>query len=321
MRAAFYTGYGSPEKIILKEADMPLTGNHDLLVEVHATTVNRTDCAILKGSLLMRLFTGINKPKRPVPGTDFAGKVLQTGRLVTEFKPGDRVFGFDDMGLLSQAQYTTIKADKDVFKIPVSLQYNQAVALLEGVHYAVNFINKVSLHPRQKVLVNGATGAIGSALVQLSKYHGLEVTATCRKEHMDLVRTLGADKVIDYTREDFLKVNETYDYVFDSVGKSTFGECKNILKEGGIYISSELGPRAENPFLALTTKFFGSKKVIFPIPVDRKASIKLILNLYSKGAFKPVIDRTFPLYDIQEAYRYVASGQKVGNVILAVDHE
>ncbi|WP_028978781.1 NAD(P)-dependent alcohol dehydrogenase [Sporocytophaga myxococcoides] len=318
MKAAYYTLYGSPDNFSIKEVDIPFPGENDLLVEVHTTTVNRTDCAILEGSWLMRLFTGFFKPQKAIPGTDFAGKVIRTGKNVTQFKPGDKVFGFDDMGLLSHAQFLVVNCNKAISHIPEGLSYEEAVASLETVHYAVNFINKIKTHPRQKVLINGAAGGIGSVLVQLSKYYELGVTATCRTEHVGLVTELGADKVINYTKEDFLNTDEKFDFVFDAVGKSTFGKCKAILKDGGIYISSELGPNAENPFLALITKFTGSKKVKFPIPFDTKASIKFILGLIAKGKFKPVIDRTYTLEEVQDAFRYVASGQKVGNVILMV---
>lgn len=318
MKAAYYTQYGSPDNFSIKEIDIPFPGENDLLVEVHTTTVNRSDCAILEGSWLIRLFTGLLRPKKAIPGTDFAGKVIRTGKNVTQFKHGDRVFGFDDMGLLSHGQFLIVNSNKAISHIPEGLSYEEAASSLETVHYAVNFINKIKTHSGQKVLINGATGGIGSVLVQLSKYYELNVTATCRTEHMDLVKRLGAGKVIDYTKEDFLNTNDKFDFVFDAVGKSTFGKCKAILKEGGIYISSELGPNAENPFLALITKFTGSKKVKFPIPFDTKASIKFILDLIAKGKFKPVIDRRYTLEEVQEAFRYVASGQKVGNVILSV---
>jgi NADPH:quinone reductase-like Zn-dependent oxidoreductase len=318
MKAAYYTQYGSPDNFSIKEVSIPFPSENDLLVEVHATTVNRTDCAILEGSWLMRLFTGLFKPQKAIPGTDFAGKVIQIGKNVTQFKPGDRVFGFDDMGLMSHAQFLVVNRNKALSMIPDNLSYEDAVASLETVHYAVNFINKIKTQPGQNVLINGATGGIGSVLVQLSKYYGLKVTATSRTEHMPLVKELGADIVIDYNKEDFLNTNKKFDFIFDAVGKSTFGKCKSILKDGGIYISSELGPNAENPFLALTTKFTGSKKVKFPIPFDTKASIKFILDLTSKEKFKPVIDRRYTLEKVQEAFRYVASGQKVGNVILSI---
>jgi len=321
MKAAFYTQYGSPDNISVKNISTPNPGDHDLLIEVHAATVNRSDCAILEGSWIIRLLTGLSKPKKPVPGTDFAGRVVQTGKKVSGFKPGDRIFGFFDMGLMSHAEYLTVRPTKAIRHIPEGLSYADAVSSLESVHYAINFINKVKTHPGQKVLINGATGAIGSALVQLSRFYGLEITATCRTEHIEIVKKLGARQVIDYTKESFLKTEERYDYVFDAVGKSTFGQCKSILKAGGVYISSELGPRAENPFLALITQIAGSKKVKFPIPFDVRASITFILDLIEKGRFQPLIDRTYTLDEIQEAFSYVASGQKAGNVVLLIKKE
>ncbi len=213
---------------------------------------------------------------------------------------------------MSYAQFLVINHQKVISLIPDTLSYEEAVSSLEGVHYAINFINKVKIHPGQKVLINGATGGIGSVLVQLARYYELNVTATCRAEHFELVKNIGANQVIDYTKEDFLNTEEKYDFVFDAVGKSTFGKCKSVLKDGGVYISSELGPRAENPFLALSTKIAGGKKVKFPIPFDPSASIAFILDLIGKGKFQAVIDRTYALADIQEAFRYVSSGQKRG---------
>lgn len=213
---------------------------------------------------------------------------------------------------MSYAQFLVINHQKVISLIPDTLSYEEAVSSLEGVHYAINFINKVKIHPGQKVLINGATGGIGSVLVQLARYYELNITATCRAEHFELVKNIGANQVIDYTKEDFLNTEEKYDFVFDAVGKSTFGKCKSVLKDGGVYISSELGPRAENPFLALSTKIAGGKKVKFPIPFDPSASIAFILDLIGKGKFQAVIDRTCALADIQEAFRYVSSGQKRG---------
>lgn len=316
MKAVFYTRYGLPDVLSIKEVPVPEIKDNEILVKVFATTFNRTDCAIVSGPLIMRLFTGLFKPKAPVPGTDFAGQVEKTGKNVSLYKPGDRVFGFDDLGLASHAQYMTIRQDKPLSTIPESISYEQAAASLEGVHYAINFTNKVTIKPGHKVLVNGATGAIGSALVQLLKAQEAYVTATCATDNINMVKSIGADKVIDYTKEDFTKDNEVYDYVFDAVGKSTFSKCKALLKEKGIYVSSELGPNAQNLFLALFTPLLGGKKVIFPFPANIKASIDLIKALIEKGKFIPVIDKKYPLEKIREAYEYARSGQKIGNVIL-----
>ncbi len=316
MKAANYNKYGSPENFFIQEMPAPVPDANELLIEVYASTVNRSDCAILEGSWIMRLTSGLSKPRRNISGTDFAGKVIQIGEKVTQFKVGDRVFGFNDLGLNSHAEFLAINADKAVSVIPDNLSYEEAAASLETAHYAINFLNKVKTYPGQKVLINGGTSGIGSVLVQLSGYYELNIAATCRTEHMTLVKNMGAHHVVDYTNESFLHSNDKFDFVFDAVGKSTFGQCKAVLKDGGIYISSELGPYAQNPFLALATKFGASKKVKFPIPFDTKASIRFITSLIEQKKFKPLIDRKYALDDIQEAFKYVSSGQKVGNVII-----
>ena len=249
----------------------------------------------------------------------FAGQVEAVGKGITSFQAGERVWGFNDSGLASHAQYLTIPEHAAVLKIPENISYEQAAAGAEGAHYAYNFINKVALKAGQKVLVNGATGAIGSAAVQMLKSMGLYVTAVCNTPNVALVTALGADKVVDYQKKDFTRTEEQYDFVFDAVGKSTFSRCKPLLKPGGTYISSELGPHAENLYLPLLTKIRGGKKVVFPIPSDIKGSLRFIQNLLETGQFKPVIDRKYPLEQIAEAYTYVASGQKTGNVIIGFE--
>ncbi len=319
MKAAIYKKYGSPGVLRIKEVEKPAPKDNEVLIRVYATTVNRTDCAILRAKpFFIRLFTGLLKPDKPIPGTDFAGKIEAVGKNVTSLKAGDKVFGFDDRGLSSHAQYMTLPEDNALATMPDNITYEQAAASIEGAHYAYNFINKVDLKSGQKVLVNGATGAIGSAAVQLLKYFGANVTAVCKTENTELVKSIGASQVIDYTKEDFTKSNEKYNFVFDTVGKSTFSKCKPLLEPGGVYISSELGPMAQNVFLPLITPLFGNKKVIFPIPTDRVGSVLLIRKLSEEGKFKAVIDRKYSLEEIAEAYRYVEKGQKTGNVIITL---
>lgn len=319
MKAATRFHYGPPEALQVMDTKQPLPNDGELLLRVHATTVNRTDCAILQARpFIMRFFTGLFKPKQPITGTDFAGVVEATGRQAYRFRVGDRVCGFDDNGLASQAEYLTLSEDKAIARIPDNISFQEAVASLEGAHYAFYFIEKIPLKPGQKALVNGATGAIGSALVQFLAHHDLRVTAVCRGKHEAQVKALGAERVIDYTREDFTRDAETYDYVLDAVGKSTFFRCRRLLAKNGIYLSSELGPWSQNVFLALLTPLAGGKKVIFPIPYDIKKSMTFILRLLENGKFKPLLDKTYSLADITEAYRYVASGQKVGNVVITI---
>ena len=325
MKAIVYTKYGPPDVLQLKEIAKPIPKDNEVLIKIHATTVNRTDCATIRAKpFFMRIVTGLFKPKKQIPGTEFAGEIEAVGKSVSSLKVADKVFGFDDQGSGSQAQYMTISQDNGLTTIPRDTTFEQAAASTEGAHYAYNFIKKVNLKSGQKVLVNGATGAIGSAAVQLLKYLGLKVTAVCNTKNIELVKSLGADKVIDYTKEDFTKDEEKYNFIFDTVGKSSFFKCKPLLQSGGIYISSDLGYMAQNVFLSLITPIIkpmiGNKKTIFPVPTDIKGSILLIKKLIEEGNFKAVIDRKYPLKQIVEAYKYVEAGHKTGNVVITVEH-
>ncbi len=325
MKALVYTKYGSPDILQLKEVEKPVPKDNEVLIKVHATTVNRTDCATIRAKpFFMRIVTGLLKPKKNIPGTEFAGDIEATGKNVSSLKIGDKVFGFDDMCAGSHAQHMTIIED-NVVTIPEKINYAQASASSEGAHYAYNFINKVNPKKGQNVLVNGATGAIGSAAVQLLKYFDIDVTAVCATENIELVKSLGANKIIDYTKEDFTKGEKKYNFIFDTVGKSSFFKCKHLLQPGGIYLSSDLGYLAQNIFLPLITPIIkpliGNKKTVFPVPVETRSSILLIKKLIEQGKFKAVIDRKYPLEKIADAYRYVEKGQKTGNVVIVVDHD
>ena len=206
---------------------------------------------------------------------------------------------------------------EELFLIPEKLDYKEAAASLEGANYAYTFIHKVNIQSGQKVLINGATGGIGSALLQFVRQYDVKITATCNTKNIQLLQSLGADKIYDYTKEDFTEDIDKYDFIFDAVGKSTFGKCKLLLKENGIYISSELGPYSQNIFYPLLTSK-SSKKVIFPLPYSKQKTIPYISSLLEKGKFKPVIDREYSLEDISKAYEYVLTGEKTGNVIINV---
>ncbi|TNE53079.1 MAG: NAD(P)-dependent alcohol dehydrogenase [Bacteroidetes bacterium] len=321
MKAITREQYGSPDLLQLKDINKPVAGDQELLVRVHAATVNRTDCAILRAQPpVMRLVTGLLKPRIPVTGTDFAGTVDAVGAAVTGFKAGDKVFGFDDNGLASHAEYLVISEKKAVMTMPENCSFEAAAASMEGAHYAFNFINKISLDNSHRVLINGASGAIGSAALQLAKYFGATVTAVCNSKNMERIRSLGADRVIDYEKEDFTADHEQYHFVFDTVGKSSFGRCKKLLLPGGVYMSSELGWMAQNLFYALFTPIFGGKKVIFPVPVNIRASLEFIRSRIEEGRFKALIDRSYLLEEAATAFRYVETGQKTGNVILQIAH-
>ncbi|HYV95599.1 MAG TPA: NAD(P)-dependent alcohol dehydrogenase [Chitinophagales bacterium] len=321
MKAAVRSKYGLPGDLSIKELEIPTPGEDEVLIRVHATTVNRSDCHVLSGRpFFMRLFTGLFKPRSSIIGSDFTGEIAATGSRVQSFKAGDKIMGFGGgLGCGAHAQYFILpetKAKKVIVPMPVNISYDEAAACLEGAFYAASVILGLKPTAGQKALVYGATGAIGSSYVQYLKYYDVHITAVCGAENTALVRSLGADKVIDYKKDDFTKDSERYDFVFDAIGKSSFIKCKNLLMKKGIYTSSN---GAINLLWVLITPLFRGKKVSFPMPKSIKAGLIFIKDLVEKGNFKPVIDRKYPLEKIAEAYKYVASGQKIGNVIIAMD--
>ena len=319
MKAAVHTRYGPPDVVRISEVDKPTAKDNEVLVKVHATTVNRTDSGLRAAKpFINRFFTGLRRPRVTILGNEFAGAVEAVGSGVTSFQVGDRVFGYNGTRFGAHAEYLTMPQDGSLATIPADLTYNEAAASTEGSHYALSLIRKAKLRRGQDILVYGATGAIGSAAVQLLKHLGANVTAVCASEHLELVRGLGADRVIDYTAEDFTKDEQRYDVVLDAVGKSSFGRCKRLLKPRGIYLSSDLGPLSQNPILALITPLLRGKKVLFPIPRDNQEMVRYFKGLIESGAFRPLIDRRYRLEEIVEAYRYVESGQKIGNVVISV---
>jgi len=321
MKAAVSDRYGGPEVVRVTEVDKPVPEHDELLVKVHAATVNRTDCGARAAKpFFYRLFIGLRRPRLTVLGCEFAGEVEAVGGGVTWFRPGDMVFGFNPNRFGAHAEYLVVPERGSVATLPANLTYEQAAPGTEGAHYALSMIRSAGVEPGQDVLVNGATGAIGSAAVQLLADLGARVTATCSAAHKDLVTGLGADRVIDYTAEDFTRDTQTYDLVLDAVGKSSFARCRRLLRPRGIFVSSDLGPLSQNPVMALVTPLFGGRKVLFPIPVQRDpaAVMRYLRDLMESGAFRPLIDRRYPLDLIMDAYRYVETGQKVGSVVVTV---
>ncbi|TFC84190.1 NAD(P)-dependent alcohol dehydrogenase [Cryobacterium cheniae] len=319
MRAAVHTKYGPPDVVRVSDVGTPTAGHGEVLVKVHATTVNRTDCANRAANpFFMRLFTGLTAPRMTVLGCEFAGVVEAVGTGVTSFTVGDRVFGYNEGPFGAHAEYLTVAADGAIAIMPANLTYAEAAPSTEGAHYALVQIRAAKIRSGQDVLVYGASGAIGSAAVQLVKSLRAQVTAVCGTNSMDLVRGLGADRVIDYTVQDFTLDDQRYDVILDAVGKSSFGQCKRLLKPRGIYISTELGPWAQNPFLALLAPLQRGRKVLFPIPTQTTEMVVYLRGLIESGEFTPLIDRTYPLDDIVAAYRYVETGQKVGSVVITV---
>jgi len=321
MKAVHYHQYGGPEKLSIDQLPVPAPEPNELLIRVHATTVNRTDCGFLRGKpFIVRFFSGLRTPNATILGCEFAGKVVTCGEDVSDFVIADRVVGFkdDDFGFGGHAEYTCIPASAMISRIPDVISYEQAAPALEGAHYALHFIRAAGVDANHSVLINGATGAIGSAAVQIIKHLGARVVAVCETRHIDTIASLGADRVIDYTQEDFTQCEERFDFVFDAVGKSTFTRCRKLLTARGCYASSELGPWSQNPFLALWTKWFGQQKVLFPIPVNRKADAEYLCGLMEAGHYLPLFDRSYSLDDIAEAFRYVETGMKIGNVVVRV---
>ncbi|WP_433436309.1 NAD(P)-dependent alcohol dehydrogenase [Nonomuraea sp. CA-141351] len=319
MKAAVHSRYGPPDVVRIAEVDEPSVGDKDVLVRVHATTVNRTDCAYRAAKpFFMRMIIGLTQPRRRVLGTEFAGVVEAVGSGVTSFAVGERVFGYNEGAFGTHAEYLSVPEDGMIATMPADATFAEAAPGTEGSHYALSFIRTSGIRPGQDVLVHGATGAIGSAAVQLLKSLGVTVTAVCDTANLELVRSLGADRVVDYTAQDFTRDAQAYDAVFDAVGKSTFGRCKGLLKPGGAYLSSELGPWCQNVILPLVTPLLGGKKVKFPIPRNDREMVWHLRELIESGQFKPVIDRRYPLDQIVDAYRYVETGKKIGNVIIDV---
>ena len=320
MKAAVHTRYGPPDVVRIREVEEPAIEDHDVLVRVHAATVNRTDCGFRAAEpWFVRFFSGLAKPRATILGSEFAGVVEAVGAAVSSFRVGDEVFGFSEDRFGAHAEYLSMPEDGAIATMPANMTFEEVAPSTEGSHYALSGISKARIRRGHSVLVNGATGAIGSAAVQLLKGLGATVTAVCDTATVELVRGLGADRVIDRTTQDFTKDGQTYDMVLDAVGKSSFGRCRRSLKPRGIYISSDLGPFSQNPILALITPLFRGRKVMFPIPPKHsQREVGYIKEMIESGAFRPVIDRRYRLDQIVEAYRYVEAGQKIGNVVIEI---
>jgi NADPH:quinone reductase-like Zn-dependent oxidoreductase len=320
MKAAVHTRYGPPDVIRVVDVDPPSIGVGDVLVRIHATTVNRTDCGFRAAEpWIVRFFSGLRRPKATILGCEFAGVVEAIGADVTAFRVGDRVFGFSEDRFGGHAEYLAFPADGAIATIPDDVTFETAAASTEASHYARSALTRARIRAGQRVLVNGGTGAIGSAAIQLLRELGAHVTAVCAGEHAELVQGLGAERIIDRTTEDFTRDLQTYDVVLDAVGKSSFGRCKRLLVPRGIYLSSDLGPWSMNPLLALLTPLGRGRRVLFPIPPRyRKHHVERVREELATGAFRPVIDRRYPLDRIVEATRYVETGQKIGNVVITV---
>jgi NADPH:quinone reductase-like Zn-dependent oxidoreductase len=318
MRAVVFDRYGPPDVLRIEEVARPVPKDDEILIKVHASTVNRTDTGLRSAEyFISRFFTGLVRPRHKIPGTELAGEVVAVGPAVRTFKEGDHVFGVSSRIAGAHAEYLALPEKAPLAHKPATMSFDEAAAAPDGVILALSFLTKMHLDQQRKILIYGAAGSIGVAAVQLAARHfGADVTAACDTKNVELVRALGPGRVIDRLQEDFTKRGETYDIVFDAVGKLSLKQVKGLLRRGGIYASTDLGPRAQNPFLAIWTP--GDKKVLFPIPRYTKKDVVFLKDLIDEGRYRAVIDRHYPLDEVIEANRYVETGQKTGNVVLTI---
>jgi NADPH:quinone reductase-like Zn-dependent oxidoreductase len=324
MKAIVYTEYGPPDVLQLKEVEKPVPEDNEVLIKIHATTVTAVDCTFRKGSpFIGRFFSGLTRPKNPIPGTEFAGEIEAVGVDVKRFTEGDQVFG-TSTGNGAYAEYMCLSEEESTLAIkPANMTFEEA-ACCDGALTALPFLRDTgNIQSGQKVLIYGASGSVGTAAVQLARYFGAEVTGVCSTTNIEMVKSLGADKVIDYTQEDFAKSGQTYDIIFDTVGKSSFSRSKSSLNERGVYLEAALTP-AIIPQMLWTSKI-GSKKAMIAftglMPASERAENLITLKELSEaGEIKAVIDRTYPLEQIAEAQSYVEKGHKKGNVAITVAH-
>ena len=320
MKAVINARWGSPDVLEIRQVPKPEPKAGEVLIRVHATTVSRTDCGMLRPHpFFVRFFAGLRRPKRTILGMDFAGEVETVGTGVTSFKPGDRVFGMSPDVYGAHAEYLCVPEKAAMVAMPAGSCFGGAV-VCEGAWYADTYLQGFRLKPGHRILIYGASGAIGTAAVQLAKSYGAKVTAVVATQHLDLVRTIGADRAVDYTAEDFTQIGETFDCVLDAVGKTTYFRCRRLLKPEGVFAATDLGPWCQNPLLVIWSLITGSHRVIFPLPQSSKAKafVEFLKTIMEAGEFRPIIDREYLLEAIADAYRYVETAQKTGIVVINV---
>jgi NADPH:quinone reductase-like Zn-dependent oxidoreductase len=328
MKAVVHDRYGPPEVLRLADVEQPVPREDEVLIRIHATTVNRTDCAIRGGGGVVAragysyfttgsAFKALLRPRTQILGTELAGEVAAVGAAVREFVVGDRVFGVNVGSFGAHAEFVCMRERAPLAPMPVGLTFEEAAAVCDGAVLALGCLRRVGLRQGRRILIYGASGSIGTAAVQLARHFDAHVTAVCNTKNVETVRSLGADRVIDYTQEDFSKNGETYAVIFDAVGKHSFRRCKGSLTPGGIYLATD---GWQNLVLALWTSRSGDRRVAFDIPPRyRKKDIVFLKQLIEQGSYRAVIDRRYPLEDVVEATRYVETEQKTGNVVLVVN--
>ncbi len=324
MKAIVYERYGPPEVLQLKEVEKPTPGNNEVLIKTHATTVTSGDWRVRSLSLpsgfglIAPLIFGISKPRQPILGSELAGEIESVGKHVSKFKVGDPVFAFSDFSMGCHAEYKCMPEDGAVALKPTNLTYGEAAALSFGGTTALSFLKRAKLQRGESVLVNGASGGVGTAAVQLARHFGADVTGVCSTANLELVKSLGATHVIDYTKEDFTRNGETYDVIVDTAGTAPFSRSKGSLKEGGrlLLVLAGLPAMLQVPWVSMTS----SKKIIAGPATGRAQDLRFLAGLAEAGEFKPVIDRRYPFEQIVEAHRYVDTGRKNGNVVITLGH-
>jgi len=324
MRAVVYDRYGPPEVLRLEDVERPVPKADEVLVKIHATTVNRLDCHTREAnrstglaiSFVSRLVSGLGRPRQRILGSELAGEVEAVGAAVSEFGVGDRVFGTTGLRFGAHAEFSSVPESARIALMPTGISFTEAAPVCDGALNALTCLKQADLRKGRSILIYGASGAIGTAGVQLARHFGADVTAVCGTKNLELVKSLGADRVIDYTQEDFTRNGETYDVIFDAVGKHSFGRCTDSLNPRGLYLATD---GLENLLLALWTSRSGDKKVIFQIPPRQtKQDVLFLKGLIETGKYRAVIDRRYPLEDVVEATRYVETEQKTGNVVLTI---
>jgi NADPH:quinone reductase-like Zn-dependent oxidoreductase len=314
VRAVVHHRYGPPEVLRVQEVGRPVPKDDEVLVRVHATTVNQTDCHMRRAKpFLWRFYTGLRRPKRKILGLELAGEVEAVGPAVTEFEVGDHVFG---VHASAHAEFVCVPESGRIAHKPPGMTFEEAAAVCDGAIQALAYLRRAQVGKGTRILVYGASGSCGTAAVQLARHFGAHVTAVCNTKNVELVRSLGADEVIDYLEEDFTKNGQTYDVILDAVGKHWYRRCRVSLKPGGLFVATD---RLRNFVLAKWTSRFGDKKVVFTIPRHTKKDVLFIKELIEARKYRAVVDRVYPLEEVVEATKYVESWQKTGNVVLNVN--
>jgi len=327
VKAIVHTAYGPPDELQLKEVEKPAPKDNEVLIRIHATTVTTSDCNMRNQTFVpgylrfpLRMQSGLRKPKESILGFDLAGEVEAVGEDVTRFKEGDQVFGTTEPASGAHAEYICLPEDGVLTTKPTNMTYEEAATVPVIGNTALHFVRDMgNIQAGQQILINGASGGIGTFAVQLAKYHGAEVTGVCSARNMELVRSLGADHVIDYTKQDFTRSGQTYDVIFDAVSKSSFSRCRDSLKENGLYLVTV--PKVTVLLQVLWTSKRGGKQVKMEGAPASVENLLFLKELIEVGKLRTVIDRRYPLAETAEAFRYVEKGHKNGNVVIAVEHD